>query len=60
MELLLALNFQDFYSEIIFQSVDRNIMYSLNCQGLQNGLDYEIKRYVDDFFVFVKKGRKRG
>lgn len=47
--------FSRFLSEIIFQSVDRNIMYSLNCQGLQNGLDYEIKRYVDDFFVFVKK-----
>lgn len=47
--------FSRFLSEIIFQSIDRNVMYNLNCQGLQNGIDYEIKRYVDDFFIFVKK-----
>lgn len=47
--------FSRFLSEIIFQAIDRDVMYKLSFQNIKIGVDYEIKRYVDDFFVFVKK-----
>jgi hypothetical protein len=43
------------FSEIIFQAVDRRALSRLNqSYKLSFGIDYEIRRYVDDVFVFAK------
>ena len=39
-------------SKIIFQQIDINVLNNLSKQGLKLGVDYEIRRYVDDYFVF--------
>lgn len=40
------------FSEIIFQRVDRNILKELNKKNLSNNVDYTIRRYVDDIYIF--------
>ncbi|MGF6648337.1 antiviral reverse transcriptase Drt3b [Paraburkholderia sp. GAS82] len=40
------------FSEIIFQTIDRNILSDLKKKGLENNVDYTIRRYVDDIFIF--------
>ncbi|MDR6418970.1 hypothetical protein J2801_001220 [Paraburkholderia phenoliruptrix] len=43
------------FSEIIFQAVDRRAFARLNhSYKLVFGSDYEIRRYVDDVFIFAK------
>ena len=42
------------FSEIIFQDIDMNIYHELSLKGLVSGVDYAIKRYVDDFYIFSK------
>ncbi|HCG54851.1 MAG TPA: hypothetical protein DEW39_01580 [Brevibacterium sp.] len=42
------------FAEIIFQKLDLIIRQRLHNTGL-SGRDYEILRYVDDFFVFVRE-----
>lgn len=42
------------FAEIILQRVDLNLLESLKCNaGLRVGIDYEIRRYVDDYFIFT-------
>lgn len=43
------------FAEIIMQSIDLNIAQDLNRVGLYLGKDYQIYRYVDDFFVFYNE-----
>lgn len=40
------------FAEIIMQSIDNNIIRDLESYGLILGGDYQIFRYVDDFFLF--------
>ncbi len=40
------------FTEIILQQIDLNVLAILNKEGLKHGVDFEIKRYVDDYFVF--------
>jgi len=40
------------FSEIILQQIDLNSLEKINKLGFKLGVDYEIRRYVDDYFVF--------
>ena len=41
------------FAEIILQKIDLNIMQDLKNEKLVVGKDYDIRRYVDDSFVFI-------
>lgn len=41
------------FAELILQGVDRNIELDLGRIGLKRRVDYEVLRYVDDFFIFL-------
>lgn len=43
------------FAEIILQKIDKNVYEELDFQGVFYGVDYEIFRYVDDYFVFYNK-----
>lgn len=43
------------FAEIIFQRIDLNVVKSLKSRGLRLGADYEVRRYVDDHFIFANK-----
>ena len=45
------------YSEIVFQSLDLLVERELKGNGLQMGRDYELGRYVDDYFIFSSSER---
>lgn len=48
--------FSRVFAEIILQDVDRNLeQILLSEHGLMNKVDYEIFRYVDDYFVFCNR-----
>ncbi len=40
------------FSEIILQRIDCDIVQQLQNKGLNNEVDYTIRRYVDDIFIF--------
>lgn len=40
------------FAEIILQQVDLNVLKKLNNSNLKFGIDYDVRRYVDDYFVF--------
>ncbi|MDM1398954.1 RNA-directed DNA polymerase [Myroides odoratimimus] len=40
------------FAEIILQQVDLNVLTKLNTLELKFGVDYDVRRYVDDYFVF--------
>ncbi|MCY1292043.1 reverse transcriptase [compost metagenome] len=42
------------FAEIIFQSIDTKALTALEKRGLIAGTDFEIRRYVDDIFIFSK------
>ena len=42
------------FAEVILQQIDANIRRYLEMEeGLKFGVDYEIRRYVDDYFIFA-------
>lgn len=45
--------FSRIFAEIILQDVDECIESELSKSGLRAGLEYDIRRYVDDYFVFA-------
>lgn len=47
------------FAEIVLQSIDRDIHQQLAAEGLVQGTDYEILRYVDDYFIFLANPQKR-
>jgi hypothetical protein len=48
--------FSRIFAEIILQDIDRSLeQVLLNEHGLANRVDYEIFRYVDDYFVFCDR-----
>ncbi|MES2798674.1 MAG: antiviral reverse transcriptase Drt3b [Bacteroidota bacterium] len=40
------------FAEIILQQVDLNVLEKLKNSNLKFGIDYDVRRYVDDYFVF--------
>ena len=40
------------FAEIILQQIDLNVLSKLNESNLKFGVDYDVRRYVDDYFVF--------
>jgi|TARA_R110000851_G_scaffold98223_3_gene212730 hypothetical protein len=46
------------FSEIILQSIDSKIDQLLFDEGLKYGKDYEIRRYIDDYFIFYNNESK--
>ncbi len=40
------------FAEILLQQVDLNVLEKLRTKNIKFGTDYEVRRYVDDFFVF--------
>lgn len=47
--------FSRIFAEIVLQTIDLNIKKDLEHKELYQGRDYEIRRYVDDFFLFFNK-----
>lgn len=43
------------FAEIIMQSIDNDVINDLKQSGLSLGKDYQIYRYVDDYFVFYNE-----
>lgn len=48
------------FAEIILQAIDLDIQGQLSEMGLRFGTDYEILRYVDDYFIFLADAKDRG
>ena len=46
------------FAEIILQEVDVRVERSLARDGLRHRVDYEIRRFVDDYFVFCRSDSK--
>lgn len=44
--------FSRIFAEIILQHIDRSVEYQLEQEGINLGLDYQLYRYVDDYFLF--------
>jgi len=40
------------FAEIILQQIDINVLSILERKDLKYGVDFEVRRYVDDYFVF--------
>ncbi len=51
--LLIGPEFSRLFAEVVFQSADREIEDALRASGLSRGDDFEILRYVDDYFAFA-------
>ena len=53
--IIIGPEFSRIYAEIILQAIDREVSGKLKKKKnpLQYGLDYEIFRYVDDYFIFA-------
>lgn len=51
--------FSRIFAEIILQRIDKSVYDYLDSEGIKHELDYEIYRYVDDFFVFYNKSSVR-
>lgn len=47
--------FSRIFAEIILQSVDDDLLKQLTKANLHHKVDYEIFRYVDDFFIFYNE-----
>lgn len=63
--IIIGPEFSRIFAELILQRIDLNVMYYLrdnrDSKRLEFKTDYEIFRYVDDFFVFIMLTRlKRG
>lgn len=47
------------FAEIILQAIDVDVEAALELEGLKHGVDYEILRYVDDYFIFLADAQRR-
>ncbi|WP_419797307.1 MAG: antiviral reverse transcriptase Drt3b [Terasakiella sp.] len=45
------------FSEVIFQKIDLQVFDRLKTEKLKHKTDYDIKRYMDDFYIFAKDER---
>ena len=48
------------FAELILQEIDARIERNLRSRGLEVGIDYDIRRYVDDFLVFARDSDAAG
>lgn len=48
------------FAEIILQEVDLIVLKKLNTLNLKFGVDYDVRRYVDDYFVFSNNSEVLG
>jgi hypothetical protein len=48
--------FSRIFAEIILQRVDIEVKRHLDQQGLRFKVDYQVRRYIDDYFVFSNSG----
>ncbi|MEY4589011.1 MAG: hypothetical protein RL497_1087 [Pseudomonadota bacterium] len=53
--IIIGPEFSRIFAELILQSVDRDVFLSLKSVKLIRGRDYELFRYVDDYFVFYNE-----
>lgn len=53
--IIIGPEFSRIFAEIILQAIDRDVSHKLGemSEALLHGRDYEIFRYVDDYFIFV-------
>lgn len=51
--------FSRIFAEIILQHIAHGVEYALNNDGIINGTDYQLYRYVDDYFLFYNEERVR-
>ncbi|HAS6021893.1 TPA: hypothetical protein I7142_24510 [Vibrio vulnificus] len=52
--------FSRIYAEILLQKIDSQIESRIKELGIKYGVDYVIKRYVDDYFLFYNDDRLLG
>lgn len=52
--------FSRIFAELILQKIDRNVETELKLKGRRYKVDYDIFRYVDDFFVFYSDDKIKG
>ena len=62
--IIIGPEFSRIFAEIILQAIDREVANKLKAvktgvKSLQNRIDYEIFRYVDDYFIFFNDDRDR-
>jgi hypothetical protein len=43
------------FAEIILQAIDNEIIGELRKYGLEATVDYDVKRYLDDYYIFASK-----
>ncbi len=55
--IIIGPEFSRIFAEIILQSIDREVEHTLRSGGsrLEHQADYEVFRYVDDYFVFYNR-----
>ncbi|MFT4105560.1 MAG: RNA-directed DNA polymerase [Lacrimispora sp.] len=53
--LIVGPEFSRMVAEVLLQHIDREIMFSLSNDGVINGKDYSIFRYVDDMFLYANE-----
>lgn len=52
--------FSRIFAELILQKIDKNVEKELYKKGYKYKVDYDIYRYVDDFFVFYNDEKVKG
>lgn len=52
--------FSRIFAELILQKIDKNVEKELHKKGYKYKVDYDIYRYVDDFFVFYNDEKVKG
>lgn len=55
--IIIGPEFSRIFAEIILQKIDSNVFYHLKEQEIIYKVDYEIFRYVDDYFIFYDDER---
>ena len=57
--IIIGPEFSRIFAELILQQIDKEIEQVLKRKGLTHKIDYEIYRYVDDFFVFYNEEKAK-
>ncbi len=57
--IIIGPEFSRIFSELIFQKNDINVQKKLDEIDIQHRVDYEIFRYVDDYFIFYNDSRDK-
>ena len=52
--IIIGPEFSRIFAEMILQAVDKNVEKKLFSLGYIRGVNYSVKRYVDDYFVFAR------